>query len=160
MLRTVVRGRKINGGYGFNHVPQRADPLVTIFSPQTIFHERHTSDTLKICVNLQNDHTRHMFLKCFGVSQHISMCRSPYLCRCVYSCISSRISSRIWKFQKWQLHQLTTLSTAIHPFLPPPNIYNKVHCSIHTIASNIPFFFYEKPSPLSPAASQSQHHQF
>src|SRR5271154_2216251 len=93
MLRTVVRGRKINGGYGFNHVPQQEDRLVTIFSPQTIFHERHTSDTLKICVNLKNDHTRHMFLKCFSVSQHISMCRSPYLCRCVYSCISSSNAS-------------------------------------------------------------------
>ena len=67
----------------------------------------------------------------------------------------STISSRIWKFQKWQLHP--TLSTAIHPFLPPPNIYNKVDCNIHTIASNIHFSFYEKPSPLSPAASQSQH---
>ena len=70
----------------------------------------------------------------------------------------STISSRIWKFQKWQLHP--TLSTAIHPFLPPSNIYNKVYCNIHTTASNIPFFFYEKLSPLSPAASQSQNHQF
>ena len=29
-----------------------------------------------------------MFLKYFGVSQHISMCRAPYLCVHVYSCIS------------------------------------------------------------------------
>ena len=33
-------------------------------------------------------------------------------------------------------------------------------CNIHTIASNILFFFYEKPSPLSPAAFQSQRDQF
>ena len=39
-----------------------------------------------------------MFLKCFGVSQHILMCRSSFLCRCVYSCISSFVvvMCRLW----------------------------------------------------------------
>ena len=61
-----------------------------------------------------------------------------------------------------EVPKMATTSNTIHchPPIPPPNIYNNVDCFIHTIASNIPFFFYEKPSSLSPAASQSQYHQF
>ena len=72
---------------------------MTTFSPQTIFYKQHTQKYTEL---LKNDDTRHMFLNYFGVSQHMLMCRAPYLCVRVHSCISSwrpRVATMLYLYQ-------------------------------------------------------------
>ena len=91
----VPTTKKTSEGENGQHSLKLTSPIV---GDEKIFRKL----PLKSCVVCEGSagsiaftHARHVFLKYFSVSQHISMCRTPYLCVRVLSCISSCFSCQI-----------------------------------------------------------------
>ena len=92
-----------NGWYRFNLIAQRADPPMTIFGPQTIFHTHQL---------FRDDHARHVSLKYLNVSQlirpnyvHITSIYSVAFCKGSPDIFDSWFSYCLTLAQAEKVHQ-------------------------------------------------------